>query len=84
MANESGKAANEGGNAGNAVSQRRWLSVNEAATALGIAPRSVRYRAKEGLLECRRDGRRVLYRVDLEAGWRIWFALRDHSQSLIA
>lgn len=48
----------------NVLTMPRWLSPKEAAKALGIAPRTLRKRGKNGLIERRREGRRMLYRVD--------------------
>lgn len=39
----------------------RWLPVDQAAAALGITARTLRYRAQHGRIERRRDGTAVLY-----------------------
>ena len=59
-----GKAATHSGKAANVVSLPRWLNLPEAAKALGISKRTVRYRGQHGQLKRQKDGRRTLYWVD--------------------
>ena len=43
-----------------------WVTVSEAATALNVSDKTIRRRVKEGKLEAKLEGRRLLVKLDNE------------------